>query len=495
MTLTGLMCGMLLASSSTPQTENAPDLRREISITNTIGIEVVPAPKPPASVVVKAGDNDVKIAKRLGISAAQLRKANPGVNWTKIKPGQTLKTGVSSSSTKKTTAAKKPAATAKMTQAKASTSNGVKGHIVVKGENDWIIAKKYGITPSKLAKLNPKVNWTKIKPGMKILVPKSGSSATKSASQKFASQSSATKITTKRVRVTADNVYVRSGPNTTAKPLTKVSKNRVASVVDRSGDWYKIKFAGGTTGWIRGDLLKPVSATEASRLLASAKKASASSTKVAKASSPKSSSPRSAMRVASNTNYAKTSLIDTAKSNLGIRYSWGGTSRGGFDCSGFVGWVYARHGVKLPRTSIQQSTYGHAIAKENLEKGDLVFFKTTRGNRVSHVGIYIGGGQFIHASSGSGRVVISGLGEGYYSKRYAGARRVTGAKGAAKLDSYVEQERDEIRAAQKKSDADVKKAKAEAEKAKIEAAAKEAEKKVVEEGPNKVTVGADVIGK
>jgi hypothetical protein len=112
---------------------------------------------------------------------------------------------------------------------------------------------------------------------------------------------------------------------------------------------------------------------------------------------------------------------------MGIRYVWGGTSRSGFDCSGFTQWVFARSGIRIPRTSIEQATVGQRVDRDDLRPGDLVFFRT-RGSRISHVGIYIGNNNFIHASSGGGRVRINAI-TGYYSQRYVTARRMPGLGG------------------------------------------------------------------
>lgn len=92
-----------------------------------------------------------------------------------------------------------------------------------------------------------------------------------------------------------------------------------------------------------------------------------------------------------------------------------------FDCSGFTSYVYRHFGVSLPRTASSQFSVGSAVSRNNLAPGDLVFFNTV--GYLGHVGLYIGGGDFIHAAS-SGRVKISSLSEGYYRTRYAGARRV-----------------------------------------------------------------------
>ncbi len=104
-------------------------------------------------------------------------------------------------------------------------------------------------------------------------------------------------------------------------------------------------------------------------------------------------------------------------------YLWGGMTTNGIDCSAFVLTVMRKAlGIELPRTSIVQSTVGVAVERENLQFGDLVFFNTM-GRRISHVGIYLGEGQFAHSSS-SGGVKISSLNEDYYNRVYVTARRV-----------------------------------------------------------------------
>jgi len=98
-------------------------------------------------------------------------------------------------------------------------------------------------------------------------------------------------------------------------------------------------------------------------------------------------------------------VLKTASRYLGTRYRFGGTKPGAFDCSGFVRYVFARHGVALPRTASEQAAAGHPIVVgvDSLVVGDLLFFRTRRG-AASHVAIYAGDGRIIHASSGSRRV-------------------------------------------------------------------------------------------
>jgi peptidoglycan DL-endopeptidase LytE len=118
-----------------------------------------------------------------------------------------------------------------------------------------------------------------------------------------------------------------------------------------------------------------------------------------------------------------TGLRSIAERYLGVTYVYGGSRSDGLDCSGFVGIVFQELGVKLPRTSREQFQTGVGIDRSTLELGDLVFFDTT-GKGVSHVGIYLGDGAFIHAASNPGKVIESQLSERYYASRYLGARRV-----------------------------------------------------------------------
>ena len=117
--------------------------------------------------------------------------------------------------------------------------------------------------------------------------------------------------------------------------------------------------------------------------------------------------------------------IDQAMDLLGIRYRRGGTSpEAGFDCSGFVSHVFREGlGLILPRSSKEMSRSGEVIGQEELRPGDLVFFNTMR-KAFSHVGIYLGDNQFVHAPRSGGRVRIEDLRDGYWTKRFNGARRI-----------------------------------------------------------------------
>ncbi len=116
-------------------------------------------------------------------------------------------------------------------------------------------------------------------------------------------------------------------------------------------------------------------------------------------------------------------ILESAKSQLGKRYRFGGTSPGtGFDCSGLSWYSHKQNGINIPRISSDQFKKGIQVLRKNLSPGDLVFFETYRRG-VSHVGIYQGNDSFIHALNRNKNVMIHRLSDNYYKKRYLGARR------------------------------------------------------------------------
>ncbi|UCH85577.1 MAG: C40 family peptidase [Candidatus Latescibacterota bacterium] len=117
-------------------------------------------------------------------------------------------------------------------------------------------------------------------------------------------------------------------------------------------------------------------------------------------------------------------IVQYAKSFIGTPYRYGGEGRGGVDCSGLVIAVYREFDIRLPRSSRDQSRSGQQVSRSDIRPADLVFFKTSGRQSVSHVGIYIGGGKFVHASTSAQKVRVDALNDDYFRRRYQGARRV-----------------------------------------------------------------------
>ncbi|MFC5799124.1 C40 family peptidase [Streptomyces formicae] len=126
-------------------------------------------------------------------------------------------------------------------------------------------------------------------------------------------------------------------------------------------------------------------------------------------------------------------IVELARQSLGVKYVWGGNSlTSGIDCSGLVQQVFKAYGIALPRVTYDQINVGYSVQPNKLRPGDLVFFDTDRKRSgPDHVGIYIGGGKFIHAPRPGDKVKISSLAEGYYMDRWMGGRRVPGVSASA----------------------------------------------------------------
>lgn len=360
---------------------------------------------------VRNGDNDWAIAHRFHIGLRALHQSNPNVDFDALQPGEKIALPESSESTSDSgnSSSSRVVVAEKHHSARGS-------YRVSEGENDWTIAAKLGITLKELHRDNPDVDWDALHIGAKLHVP--GAS--------LASHSSSKRIRTRLAVVNADNVTLRRGPSTDSGKVTTVDAGTIARVLDHEGSWYKLRFPKGTEAWVRADLLNPVKHHREQTYAASSHR---------RRSRRHSHTPEPVVAMSA---IKGNKLLATAFSYRGVRYRTGGTSRGGFDCSGLTSTVYAKNGVHLPRTAHEQASVGKHVGIDQLKKGDLVFFKTNRGVRINHVGMYIGDGKFIHASSGGGRVQVSSLNEGYYRRRFATARRVVKEKPAHKAKEAPE---------------------------------------------------------
>lgn len=214
--------------------------------------------------------------------------------------------------------------------------------------------------------------------------------------------------------VSGNQVNVRSGPGTGYASLARANMGEQAYIIGFNNQWYKVIYDS-HIGYIRSDYL---TLTE----IPYENKASKKEPFFFKNGNSTGITP-SASALNGNVSGKAQQIIANAKKYLGVPYVWGGTTPKGFDCSGFTQYIFRQSGITLPRTTTEQYQIGTYVSKSNLKPGDLVFLQNTYRQGISHVGIYIGDGQMIHASSSKG-IVISQLSSSYYTQHYYGARRV-----------------------------------------------------------------------
>ena len=221
-------------------------------------------------------------------------------------------------------------------------------------------------------------------------------------------------------RVNYAKVNMRTGPGTNFGRIGQSSQGDLAYVIGLNNGWYKVIW-NDSVCYIRSDYLTLTQVPYENK------------------ANPKSplffrrgrslGTPVSAAVLRTSANYISAgsnranAIISTAKTFIGVPYVWGGASPAGFDCSGFVQYVFGKHGLSLNRTVVTQYKHGYSISKSNLQPGDLVFFQNTYTSGLSHIGIYIGNNQFIHASGSQG-VTISSLSNTYWASHYHSARRI-----------------------------------------------------------------------
>jgi len=190
------------------------------------------------------------------------------------------------------------------------------------------------------------------------------------------------------VRVTTSVLNVRSGPGTSYGKTGRLTAGKVVEVLETTGSWYKI-----SSGYISSEYTMVVDQQEAQ----AAGKGS--------------------------------EIAEFALTLLGCPYVYGGSTPKGFDCSGLTKYVYKQFGYTINRTASNQLDNGTPVSMSELQPGDLVMFKKagTGSKRASHVGIYIGGGQFVHASSPKVGTIVSNLSDSYYTTGFVGGRRIVGS--------------------------------------------------------------------
>ena len=217
-------------------------------------------------------------------------------------------------------------------------------------------------------------------------------------------------------QVNGSRVNIRSGPSTGYSSLAKADLGDKAYIIGINNQWFKIIYDD-VVGYIRSDYLDLTQIPYENR----DSENSPLFFRGGKSTGVKPSA--AALKGGSSEATTGEKIVTTAKKYIGVPYVWGGTSPSGFDCSGLVQYVFKAHGISLPRTTKEQWKVGTSISKSQLQVGDLVFFANTYTTGVSHVGIYVGDNQFIHASSSKG-VIISSLSNTYWAAHYHGCRRI-----------------------------------------------------------------------
>lgn len=312
-----------------------------------------------ATYKVKPGDTLWKISLQHNTSITQLKSLN-GLSSDIIYPNQVLKVSGSKSSSKSSSN---------------SSSGNASTYTVKSGDTLSKIAKQHGVTVQNLMDWN-NLNSHLIYPGQVFKVSKpSSSSNSSSKSSNSGSSSSSSSSSTYTVKSGDTLSHIAAAHGVTVKNLM---------------EWNNLK---STTIYI-GD-----------KLVIGGKASSA----------PKNNSGSSG----SSTSASK--LIEVAKSAIGTKYVWGGSSLSGFDCSGFIYWAFKQAGHNISRLS-SEGYYNRSYIVNNPQPGDLVFFEGTYKSGISHMGIYLGNNQFIHAGSSTG-VTITNLNNSYWKKHFHSFKR------------------------------------------------------------------------
>lgn len=377
-----------------------------------------------ATYKVNSGDTLWRISLNHNVSVTDLKKWN-NLSSDIIYPNQTLKvtgnketsSNNSSSSSSTSSSNSSSNSTSKPSTSQTSTS----AYTVKSGDTLGSIASRHQTTVAKLASLNGIRNTNYIYVGQKIKVDGKATSNTNTSANKPST----------------------SKPNT-SKPSTSKPSNSASSGSSSTTGTYVVK-SGDTLSQIAysqsmtvNKLMKNNNLTShmiyvGQKLSVNGKatsNSSASTNNNTSANKPSTSKPTTgASNSKPSTSSASTagtgvysSLINAGKKYQGVPYVWGGSSPSGFDCSGFIYYVHNEVGINIPRTNTD-GYYNRSFSVSNPIPGDLVFFKNTYKQGISHMGIYLGNGQFLHAGTSQG-VTIGNVNDSYWGPKFAGYKRL-----------------------------------------------------------------------
>lgn len=353
------------------------------------------------------------IAKKYDITVNELYAINPSLKKSGLKNGQKIQIPVTTSNTalvsnEKIQQASEVASTEKPTPQEITPTHNTTGTIVreiLPNETKYAIAKEYGISVADIDSANPILETEALKIGQKIIIPIKDDN------------SSSNVLAIAKVIPKIETVTAVAQTTITREVLPKETKYGIAKEYGITVKELENQNPNIVNGLPVGYRLNITSKNEIATTV--------SNEAIASNDAKDHEGPNGFKSTKDDAFLDQ--LVSTASENLGTRYRYGGTTKNGIDCSALMCNTFSAFDIQLPRTSIEQSQYGVVVNNEEAKKGDLIFFKTSRRNRINHVGMVVdvndGDIKFIHASVSEG-VIISSVKEKYYSKRVTQINRV-----------------------------------------------------------------------
>ncbi|NRS90395.1 cell wall-associated NlpC family hydrolase [Flavobacterium sp. 7E] len=351
------------------------------------------------------------IAKKYSITVDELYAVNPSLKKSGLKNGQKIQIPVTTSNTalisnEKTQQAPELVSVENSVPQEITPTHNTTGTIVreiLPNETKYAIAKEYGISVADIDSANPILETEALKIGQKIIIP-------------IKDDNSSNVLAIAKVTPKIETVTAIAETTITREVLPKETKYGIAKEYGITVKELENQNPNIVNGLPVGYKLNITSKNEI---------ASTVSNEAIVANDSKEHEGSKGFK--STDDDFLDQLVSTASENLGTRYRYGGTTKNGIDCSALMCNTFSAFDIQLPRTSIEQSQYGVVVNNEEAKKGDLIFFKTSRRNRINHVGMVVdvndGDIKFIHASVSEG-VIISSVKEKYYSKRVTQINRV-----------------------------------------------------------------------